>query len=250
VTPEAARTLVWGRRLRAIMAGALVVVTASYAVVLNLKTNQPLLGTGSTEVAALTVALVVVSGLGIVAALRPSGCNRLIGLAGESHQQRPDPEMPPGCTARKVVGHHSDCTAFSSHLIQIAGKPRCAGCTGMVAGGVAGILIGIALGAGLFSSSRDADAMAAVIGAAVSVAGFAGSYRKNATPRERVLASFALVAGAVTVASILSAFGAPQGVFGLCTAVAVVGLRIDVSRLLHLAVCLECGSAAATTSAA
>jgi hypothetical protein len=46
-----------------------------------------------------------------------------------------------------VTGHHPDCGRFNSHTVNLLGKQRCAGCTGLVIGSAVS-LVGLALGLG------------------------------------------------------------------------------------------------------
>jgi hypothetical protein len=41
-----------------------------------------------------------------------------------------------GNSRRAYIGHHPVCGNFSSHVLEIGGKPRCAGCTGLVIGAI------------------------------------------------------------------------------------------------------------------
>ena len=72
----------------------------------------------------------LICGLGIIAGVSPSSFSF-------SGAERRDGDG--------VSGHHPDCGMFNGHTVNLLGKPRCAGCTGLVVGAVAS-LVGLALG--------------------------------------------------------------------------------------------------------
>jgi len=76
---------------------------------------------------------------GMLAIVFPGSCSRMIGFKGEK-QQAPHVFYTAGNSKGKKLtlrGHHSDCKNFSTHVIRIGGKTFCAGCTGLLLGGLA-----------------------------------------------------------------------------------------------------------------
>ncbi len=238
------------RASRLVLALLLVAFSATLAVLPALRAGRPSTAPGAAEFAVLGAALALVSLLGTVAALRPAGCNRLLGLSRSDPRLGSTAPIPPGCSARGFAGHHLDCGAFSSHTLRLGDRIVCAGCAGMVAGGITGILFGLALMSGVVPKEPAADAALGLFGAALAVAGILGAYRRDAPAWARVVASFVLVVGSVTLAVSLAGQGALPGAFGLAAAIAALGLRVDLSRLQHASACAECAQRLASTSAA
>ncbi len=236
-------------RARRVLLGVLVIaLAASLAFVPAIRTGGPLPPASHAESVIGGAGLVLLSLLGTGAAVRPSGCNRMIRRAGTLGPA--SPAIVAGrCTSRRVLGHHPDCGRFSGHTLRIAGRLACAGCTGMALGGALGAVLGLVLMAGGFPGGQTAAMTAAILGAGGAVAGLAGAGRPGASPGGRVLAGFALVAGCATLATVLCTIGVPEGAFGLGAAVAVVGLRVDLSRLLHGSICLDCSGRSAAMPA-
>jgi len=237
-------------RIRLALAIVLIALSASLAILPAIRAVRVDAVPSVTEFAVLGVAITLVSLLGIVAALRPSGCNRLLSLSSENPRASSTAPAPRGCTAQGLVGHHLNCGAFSGHTARIAGRIACAGCMGMVAGGTAGVLLGLAVASGLVPTDRTYDAAMGLLGASLAMAGIFGAYRRNATAGTRALASFVLVTGSVTFVAGLAGRGLFFGAFGLAAALAVLGLRVDMSRLQHASVCAECTERLAATTAA
>ncbi len=50
-------------------------------------------------------------------------------------------EIQPSKKSRSFQGHHPDCSMFSSHVIIIKNKARCAGCLGLIIGALASICL-------------------------------------------------------------------------------------------------------------
>lgn len=77
--------------------------------------------------------------LGMLAVIFPGSCSRIIGFKGEG-QQAPHVFYTAGNSEEKKLtlrGHHPNCENFSTHVIQIGDKTFCAGCTGLLLGGLA-----------------------------------------------------------------------------------------------------------------
>jgi len=83
---------------------------------------------GQTSLLRAVFALICV--IGIIAGVSP-------GILSFSGAEKRDGEG--------VSGHHPDCGRFNGHTVNLLGKRRCAGCTGLVVGAVAS-LGGLALG--------------------------------------------------------------------------------------------------------
>lgn len=232
------------RRLRVLLALVLIVLStlmaslpASAAAPVPTPADRSLLGS----------ALILVSLLGIAAAFRPSGCNRLVGLTRGSPSARSTASVPSGCTAQGFRGHHLDCGDFSNHVVRIGGRTACAGCTGMFGGGLVGTFLGVGVLSWLPSGDPLLSEAMGFVGGCVAAAGVLGVWRADATPAGHVLSSLALGAGLAALATALSGLGLFPGVYGLAAAVAVLGLRVDLSRLQHRLICLECVRRAAVT---
>ena len=236
------------RRIRLALAVVLIALSASLAILPALGAGPSGTGPGMTDLVVLGAAIVLVSVLGIVAALRPSGCNRLLHPSGENSGAGSAAPPPLGCAAQGFAGHHFDCAAFSGHTLRIGGRIVCAGCAGMIAGGIAGVLVGLAVAAGLVPPDRTVDVAVGLVGACLAEAGILGAYRRNATAVLRALASFVLVAGSVILVAVLAGRGLFSGAFGLASAIAVLGLRVDLSRLQHASACVECSERLGATS--
>ena len=230
---------------RMVLAVGLLVTATALATVLSLRTDRPPAG---IELAAIGSAISGMSFAGIIAAVRPRGCNRLLSQAGTGREAtRWDSDLP--CERVRVVGHHVECGRFDSHVLAFGGRRVCAGCTGMALGGVAGIATGLALLGGLFPLRGDSNTAVALLGGTASVAGAAIALGPRAAPPiGRTLANFAFVAGGAVATGVLASAGLAWGVFGLLAMVAAVGLRIDASQSRHKADCADCIAARGTTS--
>ncbi len=238
--PPLPRTAVPARLTRLALALALVALSATLSVLPAFWPARATTTPSAPERAVMGSAIAIVSLLGIVAALRPGGCNRFLRVSRVDPAVRRDASLPPGCTARGYVGHHPDCDAFHSHLVRLRGRIACAGCTGMVAGGIAGLLLSLASVLGIAPTDASTDAAMGLLGASLAVAGILGAYPRRATGWTRVLASLALVTGSVVLTLALAEQGLAAGAFGLAAALAVLGLRVDLSRLNHTVACTEC----------
>lgn len=232
------------RRLRWALALVLIVVStllsglpSSAAAPISTPLDRSILGS----------ALVLVSLLGIAAAFRPSGCNRILGRSRGPASAPSTPPVPQGCTALGFRGHHLDCGAFSNHVVRIGDRVACAGCTGMVGGGAAGVFLGVGVASWLPLADPIVGESIALVGGCLAAAGILGARRAGARAMGRVLAGLSLAAGLAALATGLSGHGLFLGAFGLAAALAVIGLRIDLSRLQHRFVCLECTERAAVT---
>lgn len=109
----------------------------------------------------------------------------------------------------------------------------------MAAGGVGGIGLAIASGAGVLLIGGTAGLAIILLGAAVSAAGLVLLYSRS-PPGWHAAANLSLVTGTALLAVLLSSHGIEAGLFGLLAALAVVGLRIEMSRWRHLSVYAGC----------
>jgi len=238
------------RFTRLALALVLVALSASLAILPAIGAGGEKTVPSGTELAVLGAAIALVSLLGIVAALRPSGCNRLLRFSSENPRAGSTTPGPRGCTAQGFAGHHLDCGAFSNHTFRIGGRTICAGCAGMVAGGTAGVLLGLAVASGVLPTDRTFAPAMGLLGAPLAAAGILGAGRVTGGAGTRALASFVLVAGSVLLVASVAEQGLFPGGFGLAAALAVLGLRVDLSRLQHQFACAECAARLAPTSAA
>ena len=73
---------------------------------------------------------------GIMLGVSPSGLSRKTHI----RNRKKDDEAGRGNSRPTYIGHHPVCGNFSSHVLKIWGKPRCAGCTGLVIGAIIAIV--------------------------------------------------------------------------------------------------------------
>ncbi len=237
-TSSSIRSMVHRRALLAIL---LITLASLYALALNLREGDAPWRRGiRDETTLMATVLIGFSCAGVLATLRPFGCRGLIG----SRREPAVPQDPEGafalCEVQDRVAHHPACDCFSSHVLRLRGKPACAGCTGMALGGFSGILLGLSLGSGLLALRSDVSAILILAAAALSLMGILQVSRRTVASVLRVAASASLVTGLTLVAAILSTFGLAAGLIGVAAALAVVGLRVDLSRLKHQAICIDC----------
>lgn len=228
------------RRRVAGLAATLLILVSAYAVLLSLSTQGSPPGVGTrTDALLMSGLLAAVSCAGIAATARPSQCIGLLSPGRRSEPPRGLPENPEGTPSFPLVAHHCSCGRFDNHTLRFADRAWCAGCLGMAAGGACGVGLAVALGAGLLFLDGTADLATALLGAAASAVGLAQLYRQS-SPRMHAAANLAFVAGAALLATLLSTHGIAAGVFGLLAALALVGLRIEMSRWRHLSVYADC----------
>ncbi len=222
----------------AALAAALLAILIAYATVLSLSPRASLPVSGA-DALLFSIALAAVSGLGIVATARPSDCFALLGGRRRTEASRGPQADPAGDSSFPLRAHHCSCGRFADHVVHIGHRTVCAGCLGMAAGGACGIDIAVTVGAGLWSLDGTAALAMTALGAAASAAGLFQLYRTT-SPMVHTAANLAFVAGAALLAALLSTYGLAAGAFGLLAALALVGLRIEMSRWRHLSVYAEC----------
>lgn len=72
--------------------------------------------------------------LGVLAAIFPGACSRFVGFRAGL---RPAAISSAASERRAATrGHHPDCGKFSSHVLRVGGGTICAGCTGLLIGGL------------------------------------------------------------------------------------------------------------------
>lgn len=228
------------RRRCGVLAAALLALASAYAVLLSLSppASPPAAGSGA-DVLLLSVILAAIAGVGIAAAARPSDCVALLSPRERTETPRGLPEKAGGSAPFPLVAHHCSCGRFSEHTLRVGDRTFCAGCLGMAAGGACGIGLAVALGAGLLFLDGTAALGTILVGAALSAVGMALLYRPS-SPKMHVTANLAFVAGIALLAAILSSHGIVAGAFGILAALALVGLRIEMSRWRHLSVYAGC----------
>lgn len=228
------------RRRTAVLAAALLLLASAYATLLTLATQDGSPSPGANPDALLMSGVLAgVSCAGIVAAARPSSCRGLLSSRRRTETSEGLPESRDEVQSFPLVAHHCSCGRFADHTLRVGGRPVCAGCLGMAAGGACGIALAVSSGAGWLILDGTAGLAATILGAAASAAGLALLYRPS-PPGWHAAANLALVSGTVLLAVLLSSHGIVAGAFGLLAALALVGLRIEMSRWRHLSVYAGC----------
>ncbi len=222
----------------AALAAALLAILIAYAMVLSLSLKASPRVSGA-DALLFSIVLAAVSGLGIVATARPSDCLALLGGRGWNETSRGPQADPAVVSSFPLRAHHCSCGRFMDHVVRTGHRTFCAGCLGIAAGGACGIGIAVTVGAGLWSLDGTAALAMTAGGAAASAAGLLQLYRTT-SPMVHAGANLAFVAGAALLAALLSTYGLAAGAFGLLAALALVGLRIEMSRWRHLSVYAEC----------
>jgi hypothetical protein len=110
----------------------------------------------------------------------------------------------------------------------------------MATGGIVGIGIAITLASGLLFQDAETDLAIVFVASLLSVGGLVRIYGRQGVPALHAAANVALVVGMVLLTALLATQGLLVGLFGLAVSLAVVGLRIDMSRLRHLSIFLGC----------
>ena len=228
------------RRRVAAVAAALLVFLAAYAVLLSLspRASPPAAG-ARADALLLSILLVAISGAGIAAAARPSDCFALLSMKRRTEASRGVTDHAADSAPFPLVAHHCSCGRFGDHVVHLGDRTWCAGCLGMAAGGACGIGLAVALGAGLLFLDSPAALAAVLAGAAGSAAGLV-LLVGGAPAAWHTAANLAFVAGTVLLAAVLSSHGIAAGAFGLLAALALVGLRIEMSRGRHLSIYADC----------
>ncbi len=225
------------RRRIAILAAALLVLVSTYGALLSLS-SPDIAPTAEARLEALLLSgiLVAISCAGILATARPTECMGLL-----TPRKRPEaPQGTPEGSARyPLVAHHCSCGRFADHTVPVGGRTFCAGCLGMAVGGACGIGLAVALGAGLLFLDGTAGLVATLLGAIISVAGLIWLYLPSRSG-VHATANLAFVSGIVLVAALLAGHGLEAGAIGVLAAVALVGLRVEMSRWRHLSVYAGC----------
>ena len=177
--------------------------------------------------------------LGMVAVLRPAPCYMAVGF--RSRESRP-PKGGKGCTVsvRRMVGHHPDCEAFSSHILRIWGREVCAGCTGLFVGGLLALSLAISYFLGAVTSLGNRMALVAGLAGvsfALLVLALGCAY-----PWVRVLANASLAIGSFLVLAAVDAARKDLYVdlLVLCIVIYWIMGRIMLSRLSHRLICSQC----------
>jgi len=81
--------------------------------------------------------------LGIIAAIFPSRCSQMLHLGRHNNSLHYKSKKNIRRKKLRIRGHHPTCDNFSGHIIQFGGKIYCAGCLGMIIGGVIVLLGGV-----------------------------------------------------------------------------------------------------------
>lgn len=179
--------------------------------------------------------------LGLSVAVRPAWYRRL--RDGRSHGDGGGPPRP----NRPTRGHHPTCVHFASHVLEIGGRTRCAGCTGLGLGAAlaavlmvahAGLPYGLPLGTPLAAVAIGLGLVAANF---VEVAALRGSAPVHLASNVLLVLGFLLI-----VAGTLEATGnTAYGVLAVVVSVLMVDARIRLSGWRHAEVRKSCGEACA-----
>jgi len=81
--------------------------------------------------------------LGIIAAIYPSRCSQILHLGRSKNSPYYWSKNNIREEKMGIRGHHPTCNNFSEHIIRIGSKTYCAGCLGMIIGGVIVLLGGV-----------------------------------------------------------------------------------------------------------
>jgi len=185
----------------------------------------------------MTILIVVSSAAGVAAATRPIPCNRAIS-SGRSRDGN-GTALGQGCYHFRIRGHHPDCPGFRNHVIIIAGKTRCAGCTGLAIGGLVGILIGVVLALDQLPSDPGMMTILIVVATLLSVTALLENLLGR-SPIVHMASNAILVIGLITLTAVLSLHEMGAGLLGLLAAFAVLGLRMEISSVNHDLICGTC----------
>jgi hypothetical protein len=172
----------------------------------------------------LRAVFALICGLGIIAGLFPA-------VLSFSRAERRDGEG--------VSGHHPDCGRFNGHTVNLLGKKRCAGCTGLVIGASAS-LIGLALG------TRGLGVEAAFWGGVILVGlGLAQHFIDLGNEWVHLVLNIFFVVGAWLMFESVQALGLGVDiqVYFLSMTVFWIWARIRASQWDHVGVCSRCPQA-------
>jgi len=172
----------------------------------------------------LRAVFALICGMGIVAGLFPD-------VLSFSRAERRDGEG--------VSGHHPDCGRFNGHTVNLLGKKRCAGCTGLVVGASAS-LIGLALG------TRGLGVEVAFWGGVILVGlGLAQHFIDLGNEWVHLSLNILFVVGAWLIFESIQALGLGVDiqVYFLSMTVFWIWARIRASQWDHVGVCSGCPQA-------
>lgn len=226
---------VWTYLLLSLAAGVFVIV-------ITLLGGEVEVDVGGEDRLVLGMALLVLIALGVLSALRPNWRRRAAavteGPEGPSTTDGNDGGLP-GPPRR---GHHPECERFTSHTIQMRGRVRCAGCTGLVVGALP-----VALLVGTYMASS--SALEPVEGSALVMTGLSlvaldlgVAFAGRVNPWAGLGLNALLVAGLALVSiGLMEATGQlTWGLVGVVLSVLWMDTRIQLSRWNHAAVCAVC----------
>ena len=137
-----------------------------------------------------------------------------------------------------VSGHHPDCGRFNGHTINLLGKRRCAGCTGLVIGAVAS-LGGLALGLGSLGLGIETVFWSGVVLVGL---GLAQHFIDLGSEWVHLLLNILFVVGAWLMFGSIQGLGLGLGVqvYFLLVTVFWIWARIRASQWTHVGVCGGC----------
>jgi len=172
----------------------------------------------------LRAAFALICGMGIIAGLFPD-------VLSFSRAERRD--------GGGVSGHHPDCGRFNGHTVNLLGKKRCAGCSGLVLGAAVS-LIGLAFG------TRGLGIEAAFWGGVILVGlGLAQHFIDLGDAWVHLVLNILFVVGAWLIFESVQALGLGVDiqVYFLSMTVFWVWARIRASQWAHVGVCSKCPQA-------
>ncbi len=137
-----------------------------------------------------------------------------------------------------VSGHHPDCGRFNGHTVNLLGRQRCAGCTGLVIGATAS-LVGLALGLGPHGLGIETVFWGGVILVGL---GLAQHFIDLGNEWVHLSLNIWFVVGAWLIFESIQALGLGVGVqvYFLSMTVFWVWARIRASQWTHVGVCSGC----------
>ena len=165
----------------------------------------------------------LICGLGIIAGVSPASLSF-------SGAERTDGDG--------VSGHHPDCGKFNGHTVNLLGKRRCAGCTGLVIGAVAS-LGGLVLGLAPFELGIETVFWSGVILVGL---GLAQHFIDLGNEWVHLLLNILFVVGAWLMFESIQGFGLGLGVqvYFLSMTFFWIWARIRASQWTHVGVCSGC----------
>ena len=182
---------------------------------------------------------------GTIAGVRPSGCSRSSKTNATGHDRTEGSgETMNGTRVVLREGHHYSCGAYSGHVVSVRKRVYCAGCTGLVIGGLTAgagsllhLVIGPPLGIGIVSF------WFGFVGVAIGLLQHP-VYRalKVQDGFARIVVNIAFVDGAflILLGADQLAGSFPLDVYIIMMVLLWISTRVTTSRSEHSRICSEC----------